>query len=416
MRRVITIGVREFVETVKTKAFFFSAILMPILVVGMIFGMERFSNLTESETIPTRTVAVLDETGVVATALIVEIDRYNAENPSGRFAIEMIEPDTDDVEALGERVRDGDLYAYVRIPRGAIEDAATCTMGRKDNRIEVLRLFRNIINDALVEHRFQAADPPVDLERIRQLQKRVTLEALDVTTGETSSGSNIAQLLTPFAFLFLLFSGTFGISQGLLTSLIEEKSSRVVEVLLSAVSPLQLLTGKILGTVTVGALLLSVWGSVGYAAAHARGMGFLVSTDRLVYAALYFVPAFLFFASILAAVGSACNTLKEAQSMTFPLSLITIVPMLLWFPISQNPNSTMAVIFSYVPPATPFVMILRVCADPDIPLWQVVTTLALLWACVAATIWCAAKIFRVGVLMYGKPPSLRELATWIRRA
>ena len=416
MNRVVTVAVREFVETVKTKAFFFSAILMPILVVGMVFGMQRFTNLTESETIPTRTIAVLDETGAVFAALKAGIDDYNAENPNKPFALDSVDAAATDIAALGEQVSAGDLYAYVVIPRSAIEGDGGCTLGRKDNRVEVLRLFRNLINDAVEAIRFRNADPPVDLEQIRQLQKPVTLSALDVKTGETSSGSDIAQLLTPFAFLFLLFTGTFGISQGLLTSLIEEKSSRVVEVLLSAISPLQLMTGKILGTVAVGVLLLSVWGSLGYAAAQSRGMAYLVSTERLVYAGLYFVPAFLFFASILAAVGSACNTLKEAQSMTFPLSLITIVPMLLWFPISQNPNSLLAIIFSYVPPATPFVMILRVCADPDIPLWQVVTTLALLWACVAVTIWCAAKIFRVGVLMYGKPPSLRELATWIRRA
>ena len=402
MNRVVTVAVREFVETVKTKAFFFSAILMPILVVGMVFGMQRFTNLTEFETIPTRTIAVLDETGAVFAALEAGIEDYNAENPNKPFALDSVDAAATDIAALGEQVSAGDLYAYVVIPRSAIEGDAGCTLGRKDNRVEVLRLFRNLINDAVEAIRFRNADPPVDLEQIRQLQKPVTLSALDVKTGETSSGSDIAQLLTPFAFLFLLFTGTFGISQGLLTSLIEEKSSRVVEVLLSAISPLQLMTGKILGTVAVGVLLLSVWGSLGYAAAQSRGMAYLVSTERLVYAGLYFVPAFLFFASILAAVGSACNTLKEAQSMTFPLS--------------QNPNSLLAIIFSYVPPATPFVMILRVCADPDIPLWQVVTTLALLWACVAVTIWCAAKIFRVGVLMYGKPPSLRELATWIRRA
>lgn len=416
MNRIVTVGVREFVETVKTKAFFFSAILMPMLVVGMVFGMQRFTSLTESETLPTRTIAVVDETGALFAALKAGIDDYNAEHPNGVIELDSVDAATTDITALGERVSAGELYAYVLIPRSVIDGGEGCTLGRKDNRVEVLTEFRRLINDAVVEIRFRNADPPLDLERIRQLQKPVNLSALDVKTGETSSGRDIAQLLTPFAFLFLLFTGTFGISQGLLTSLIEEKSSRVVEVLLSAISPLQLLTGKILGTVAVGVLLLSVWGSLGYVAAQSRGMPSLVSTERLVYAGLYFVPAFLFFASILAAIGSACNTLKEAQSMTFPLSLITIIPMLLWFPISQNPNSLLAVVFSYVPPATPFVMILRVCADPDIPLWQVVTTLALLWASVAVTIWCAAKVFRVGVLMYGKPPSLRELATWIRRA
>jgi ABC-2 type transport system permease protein len=145
-------------------------------------------------------------------------------------------------------------------------------------------------------------------------------------------------------------------------------------------------------------------------------MAYLVSTERLGYVLLYFVPSFLLYASILAAFGSACNTLKEAQAMTFPLSLMTVVPMLFWFQLSQNPNSTLAMVLSFIPPITPFVMILRVCADPSIPIWQVVATLALLWASVVGAIWASAKIFRVGVLMYGNPPGLKGLVRWVRQA
>jgi ABC-type Na+ efflux pump permease subunit len=250
--------------------------------------------------------------------------------------------------------------------------------------------------------------------QVLALRRDVPLRWADVGTGKEKQANPFLAFMTPFAFMFLLFMGTFGISQGLLTSLIEEKGSRVIEVLLSAVSPTQLLAGKILGTVAVGFVLMLVWGGVGYMAAQKYHVAELVSTFRLVIAFLYFVPGFLLFASLLAAIGSACNELKDAQSMVFPLSMVTIVPMIFWFYLSEHPQSVISLALSFVPPITPMVMILRVCADPLTPLWQILATLALLWASVVVAIWAAGKIFRVGVLMYGKPPSVRELVHWLR--
>ncbi len=434
MNRIVVVAAREFVETVKTRAFFFGAIMMPMLILGLVFGMEKFKGLTEHETIPPRRVAVVDATGRVFDALQEQVAAYNAEHAEAPFILEQVNP-ADLAPAphaangasaspqpiindgpLRRRVESGELYAFILIPAGAIEGDAASTFGRKDNRFEVLRRFDSMLESAVHSVRFAAADPPVDRGYIQKLQRPVPLVALDVVTGEQTAGRNIADVLTPFAFMFLLFSGTFGISQGLLTSLIEEKGSRIIEVLLSAVSPLQLMTGKILGMVAVGALLMGMWSAAGYWTAQSRGMAYLVSTERISYVVLYFVPAFLLYSSILAAFGSACNTLKEAQAMTFPLSLMTVVPMLFWFQLSQNPNSTLAMVLSFIPPITPFVMILRVCADPSIPVWQVAATLALLWISVAFAIWASAKIFRVGVLMYGNPPGLKGLVTWVRQA
>ena len=273
-----------------------------------------------------------------------------------------------------------------------------------------------MVNAAVFDVRCRQADPPVDPAEIAALQAKVPIEPIDVETGTVGSDNTIVRLITPFAVMFLLFMGTMQISYGLLTSVIEEKSSRVVEVLLSAVSPVQLMAGKIIGMVTVGALLLCVWGGVGFATAHARGYGDLVSGTVLFYAVLYFVPGFLLLSAMLGAIGSACNTLKEAQSMASPITILNVVPMVLWYQISQNPGSIYNVVLSHIPPITPFIMILRICADPHTPLWQIITSLALLWISVLATIWAAGKIFRIGVLMYGKPPSLGELLRWLRYA
>ena len=216
--------------------------------------------------------------------------------------------------------------------------------------------------------------------------------------------------------MFLLFMGTFGISQGLLTTLIEEKGSRVVEVLLSAVSPTELLAGKILGLAAVGLLLLGVWGGVGYNSARTYHLTELVTGYRLTIAVLYFIPGFLLISSLLAAIGSACNELRDAQSMVFPLSLLTIIPMVCWFYIAEHPAAAFSLVLSFIPPITPFVMMLRVCSDPDTPVWQIAATLALLWGSVVTAIWAAGRVFRIGVLMYGKPPTPRELLRWVRQS
>ena len=436
MGKIITVAVREFIETVKTKTFFITSVFLPLLMLGLIFGSQGIAKMAEKEAVPTKHFAVIDRTDAVFDALAEEIEQYNREYPQRRYELDRVGDSATPVESLRDRVARGEVYAYLVIPpevlavETPLEDVATsapasapieqsagdakCEFGRKDGNPEISERFRHMLNEAIITVRFRQADPPVDLDRIRSLQRRVDFRHIDVKTGQETTGDEIIRFMTPFAFMFLLFMGTMTISQGLLTSVIEEKSSRVVEVLLSAVSPTQLMGGKILGMVCVGAVLMLIWGGVGYGGAHARGLGYLVTPYHLTYVVLYFIPGFLLISAFLAAVGAACNTIKEAQSMAAPLTILTIVPIMLWWLIMRNPNGTLSIVLSYIPPITPFVMILRVCADPEIPIIEVVATLVLLWASVLLTIWMAGKIFRVGVLMYGKPPSPKELLRWLR--
>ncbi len=416
MSKVLTVAWREFLETVRTRAFFFGVILMPALLLGAIFATDRISKITEKEVQPPKLIAVVDHHGQVFAELARKIDEYNEQRPQQPLMLEQVDPGSVSREKLVQRVNDGHIYAYLWIPAEAVTGDAEVTLGRRDSQLRMRELLARMLREAVTAVRFATADPPIDVQRVAQLQRGVPVASVDVGSGQKTTDDELVRVLTPFAVMFLLYMGTFGISWGLLTSVLEEKNSRVVEVLLSACSPTQLMAGKILGMVLVGVLMLAIWAAVGVSAAHARGVTYALGGLRLVYVLLYFIPGFLLMASVLGAIGAACNTLKDAQSMASPLSLLNIVPMVLWFQISQNPASMLSMVLSFIPPITPFVMVLRICTYPGLPLWEIIATQVVLWASVVVMIWAAGKVFRVGLLMYGKPPSPSELLRWIRYA
>ena len=212
----------------------------------------------------------------------------------------------------------------------------------------------------------------------------------------------------------LLWIAAFTGGQHLLMSTIEEKSNKVMEVLLSAISPMQLMVGKIIGQGLVGLLLVAVYSSLSVAGVIAFAAGGFIEPMQLVYLFVYFIMAYLMISTMFAAVGSAVSDIREANNLVTPVMLVVMVPWMLWFPISQSPNGMIAQIFSYIPPATPFVMILRTTADE--PIAAVEILLSIVWGgiCTVGMMWMAAKIFRIGVLMQGKPPSIFQLLKWLR--
>jgi ABC-2 type transport system permease protein len=274
------------------------------------------------------------------------------------------------------------------------------------------RTIRNLFNEAIVNRRF--INHGLSPKMVNELSRWVPLEVVDLSAKKEKKADDFSTFLVPFFFMFLMFFGIFGISQHLLMSVIEEKSSRVIEVLLTSVSPFRLMAGKILGQCAVGLTLVVIYGTASYITASLRGMSNLLSPVMMIYFILYFLPGFLLFSSLLAAIGSACNSHKEAQNLMVPLMLVAMVPMMLWFNLVQHPESTLAVVLSFIPPMTPMVMILRLAARPDLPLFQVIASFLLLLLSVPAFMWAAAKIFRTGILMYGKPPGVREILRWLR--
>ena len=225
--------------------------------------------------------------------------------------------------------------------------------------------IRNAAADAIVDARVRAAG--LDRQRIDALTKVARPPSMTVTAaGESATRADFAGLL-PMGFTILLMISVMSSGQYLLTTTIEEKSSRTMEVILSAVSPLELLTGKILGQMAVGLTILVTYSSMGILGLVSMAMFGLIDPSLLIYLFIFFLITYVIMGSLMAAIGSAVNELREAQSLMTPITLLMMVPWLFWYPISREPNSVFATVVSFLPPMNAFAMLLRLTSTSPPP-------------------------------------------------
>ena len=244
---------------------------------------------------------------------------------------------------------------------------------------------------------------------VEALTRVERVRAIAVSEKGEKASNEILNMLLPAAFMLLLFASVVTGGQYLMTTTIEEKSSRVVEVLLSALSPMQLMTGKILGQMGVGFVILGVYAGMGMTALASFALLGLVDPWLLFYLVIFYVISYVVVASLMAAVGAAVNEMREAQSFMGPIMVVLTIPWILWMPISRDPNSAFAVVTSFLPPINSFVMLIRMASTTPPPLWQVWLSIAGgRYLAVWGALWFAAKIFRIGLLMFGKPPDLKD--------
>ena len=452
MRKVLWIAWREFKHTALTKAFILAVIFIPLMIVGMIFVLGPLLKPRIAPLKGTLVVVASDSTVVDAVTREMQPDRIRERQersrerrerkfggsdaevqmvtpgaavnellplPSIEVKIEKADPSAD-VEGLKNKVRSGELLA-VAVVR---DESLAASQSEATNGFDLFvgsgsapnhtTMFDDALADAIVSIR--VGNVGLDLENTRWLMRRPEANIRRVAGDGGEASENVAaKMIIPMAFMMLLWIATFTSGNYLLTSTIEEKSNKVMEVLLSAVSPLQLMTGKILGQAGVSFILLIMYGGLGIASLIAFAMMDLVPIIHLVYLVIFFIMGFFMVAALMAGVGSAVSELREAQSLITPVMMMLMIPLVLWLPITENPNGLLATVTSYIPPLIPFVMILRVTAASEpVPLWQIISSIVVGYAWMFVMIWMCAKIFRVGVLMYGKPPNPLELLRWVR--
>jgi ABC-2 type transport system permease protein len=322
-------------------------------------------------------------------------------------------------EDLGKgKLRQHQLDIYVALEGDLVEASGQVrlyTYRPKPTQMDAVWTVESLFRSAIEDYRCQAKG--LDQEQLRRI-RNVAVQQVELgsDSGEErvqNQGDRVARMMVPFAFMYLIFMGIAGMGQHMLSSIIEEKNSRIVEVLLSVVSPFELMAGKILGLAGIGLTVTAVWGLVAYGAARQQGFEIEIGASLIAYFLVYYILGFILFCAMLSGVGSICNTIKESQSLMMPVMLLLVIPLMFWMPLAQDPNGVMAKVLSFLPPASPMVMILRLSSGADIWSVEIVASILLLAASVVGAIWAAAKVFRTGVLMYGKRPGLREVARWL---
>jgi ABC-type Na+ efflux pump permease subunit len=239
-----------------------------------------------------------------------------------------------------------------------------------------------------------------------------------ITVTKDSERSTIRGIngILPVFFVVLMFMGVMTGGQSLLTSTVEEKSSRVMEVLLSALSPMELLAGKIVGQFGVSLIVLGLYIGIGLVLLLSFALFGLINPWLIPYLGIFFVLSYLTYGSLMVSVGAVVNDMREAQSLMMPLMLLLTFPFWVWLPISQSPNSAFATAVSFIPPVNSFAMLIRLASTSPPPWWQVWTSIGIGVIGVFAALWFAAKIFKIGLLMYGKPPNFATLIRWARQS
>lgn len=464
MNRMFHVAKREFTSTVMTKGFIIGVAILPLIMLVAIVLVPMFT--TSKPPSVSGTVAIVDRSGAVADGFIKRLSpdvlasRYAADlraaeeaaaqmTPPGTapavagaaaqamvgafpdLKVEVLSRDAD-VEALKAPMREGTALDGGRLALVVVDETAVKapepagggmpTWGSYTVYVKPkldVRVDRDVIRSAVIEEikeqRIKAAGhDPARLHALMDVPSKASETVL--RDGGSRSSSGRMQFLLPFAFMMLLWIAVMTGGQYLLTTTIEEKSNRIMEVLLSAVTPMQLMLGKILGQMAVGLLILLVYTALGAGALSSFKMLDLLDWTNVGLLVIYFMIAYFLIASVMAAVGSAVSEIHEAQSLITPIMMLLIVPLVFSPAIINNPNGTLATVLSFIPPVSPIVMVIRLPAAEAIPAWQIAASIGIGLLSVVAAAWMAAKVFRIGSLMYGKPPNFTTLIKWIKMA
>ena len=358
--------------------------------------------------------------------------------PQPRYVLERFEKDVlGNAErlALSERVRKGEIKAFVEIPAGLL-DAAPSPGDESGSQADASKTSPEVrfyapaamfseergwlefaVNDAVKARRLKQLDldPALVARATAQVPvvgRGLVKELSGGRVGGGGDGRNLSSIFLPFAFMMLMFMVIMLSAQPLMESVMEEKNGRIAEVLLGSVNSFQLMLGKLLGNVAGSLSVVAIYAAGGYAAAAYNGWTDLIPWNLIPWFLVFQILAVLLFSSLFMSVGAAVTQLKEAQSLLLPVWLLMCIPMFVWLQIVREPNGTLAMWLSFFPPSAPLVMVLRLASEEIVPPWQIAVSLSLMVAATAAITYLAARIFRVGMLWQGKTPKLTELARW----
>lgn len=428
--KIMLVLKREYITRVRTKSFILSTILTPLGLFG-IMAISIYVSLPKDDE-SAKVVGVIDETGVVYTQLI---DR-NAD----RYADVSGQP----LDSVKAHVLSGELDAYLIIDENNVnnEEQTTLIYGGSGG----IAFIESVEDDIRAAYRNVRISRSQISDEVRQIfETRYNLDSRKLTEEGEQEDNAIFGAVFGFVLGILIFVGLFGYGALLMRSVMEEKTNRIVEVIASSVKPIELMFGKLFGVCLLALTQFGIWiiSYIGLSIAAAPIAAMIVSKqleglppeameaapggfdpaslDQFVvdpiiflYFFLFFIVGFLIYSGIFAAIGAASESEQDTQQFMLPVMLPIFVGYMLNLQVMQNPDSNISVFASLFPLTAPVNMISRIAAT-EVPIWQIALSLLLMIGTFMGTMWLAAKIYRVGILMYGKKPTYKELAKWIRQ-
>lgn len=419
MRKIWLILKREYLTRVKTKGFVIGTLIVPLLGIGLALLIAFLGSHQPSENLR---LAIIDNAGGLGAAVARSLTEKTKTRPAFAIAETDERPEHPDAveEDFRKRIHAGTLDAFLVIPSDLSQAPELHT--KNPGNYQVLGPLSTAVDEAIIEARLNARGIHVD--GVGQMIHTEDLKVIKV--GERGESEEKGQTIgVAIGLVILLYTSLLMYGIVTMRSVLEEKTTRTMEVLISAVRPFDLLTGKILGVAaaaftqfliwTASLTLLLAYGALAAAAVN-PGSAFTavhVPFSLLLYMVLYFVGGFFIYSAMFAAIGAACSNDQDATQLQWIATAPLVFCMVIYSLILTDPSSTTSVILSEIPLFAPVLMTLRISLQTP-PLWQIALSLALLTLTTVAVIYGSARIYRVGVLMYGKRPTLPELARWLR--
>jgi ABC-2 type transport system permease protein len=422
MRKIWLVVKREYLTRVRTKGFVLSTVGLPLFSIG-IFAFS-LAMATRKADYPLK-ISILDNLGSLTPQILTGL---NERLPDGRLRFQLVRtwdrPASETVahEESTQQVRDGQLDGFLELPRNILDGQEATWHTRNTNDYQTTRAIGRAVDNAVIERRL--SDRGVHIDNLSEVMRGAELTLVKITkTGE--SEENGQSLMVQMSIVMILYITLLVYGMMTMRSVLEEKSTRIVEILASSIKPFYLLTGKILGVGTVAltqyliwvctGALISVYGAAASAALWpgAAAPNLHLPTAYLVYPLIFFFVGYFLYASLYAALGSMVSSEEELQQVQLPVTLILVACFLLFPIIQRAPNSPLAIALSLFPFSSPILMVFRITVQTP-PFWQIALSIAICIATIVGVIQVSAKIYRVGILMYGKRPSGVELLRWLR--
>ena len=414
--RVIALIRRELREKLLSKTFILMTVLLPVLMFG-IFGVQSFimsfdseksvvEIITESEVIGEKLKIVISESSFVKDSTVIPMIHSMSKSEFDAYVHEK------QSDLLSENIA-----GMIFIPNSALDDKKIQYYSKTPKNIRLLERIDNPINRVLIEEYFRAKNIPT--EELEFARLSVDISSFKITEGEEIKEEGYGGLVLSYLFSFLLYISLIMMGSMVMQSVIQEKSNRIVEVLLSSVTSRELMIGKILGAAITGLLQMSIWILPVILVASTswfmlpENLTIDITFIQIAYLLVNFFLGLLIFVGLFATVGSIFEDPQDAQSGMWPVMMLIMIPFFISMSMIENPSNPVASIASMAPFSAVIVMPAKM-AMVDVPLWQVLVSTLVNILTVIAIFPIAGKIYRVGIMMTGKKPSWREVFKWLR--